>query len=188
MFGSFSMIVSSLGQMARSGLQIRHRLWVFNVAAFVLVTACSKDSEADVRELLSGWVHLNDTVYFKSQGSCSAGVFQTDTGEFTEAVVHVTGIRAGLAALRLGATVAFDVPNLNPNQVSEQITSTNLPEGIAVISSGVGGRRCMSDDVARRFFAALTAPEAILIFDTMENVMAVVRPDVGLLYFSRGDV
>lgn len=188
MFGSFSINTSRMGHTSRLAPYIRHLVLGFNLAALALLTGCAKDTEEDVRTTLSSWVALAETVYFSSKGDCTAGLFKTQRTGFSEAVVHVRGVRGGLQALKTGATVAFDVSRLSPNEVSQQITSANLAEGIAVISSGAGGRRCMSDDIADRFYGALTAPSSVMIFDTAANALAVLRPELGLLFFARGDV
>lgn len=188
MFGSFSITGSTLGHGMPPIFRIGKSLLIFNVVIALLVTGCAKDDEADVRDIISAWIALKGTIYFQSQSGCTAALFRTDRVALSSEIVRVKNVPSGLSALQQGATVAFDVPDLSPSQVSEQITTANLAEGIGVISSASGGRRCMNDDMVNRFYGALTTPTAVLIFDTKSNALAVMRPELDLIFFTRGDV
>jgi hypothetical protein len=174
--------------MTRVAQYIDPRVWIFNLAALVLVSGCALNTEEEVQDIVAGWLSLEALAYFESKSDCTAAVFRVQDTVFSEAVTRTEDVRFGLQAIKSGATVAFAVPDMSPNEMSSRITSYDLPEGIGIISSGMGAKACMSEDLQRRFFAALSAPSSVMIFDTSSNALAVLRPEAKTLYFLRGAV
>lgn len=156
--------------------------------AFVGVAGCALDREADVRVRLDGWVSIGDTVHFKSAIDCTAGEFVLRQPRIKSKVAVVDTVDEGLRLLQQGWAVGFDVPGQSPSEVSETISFRNLPEGIGVLASGVSAKECMSDEMRSRYLAALTTTDAVLVFDTTDNALAVVDHGARLVFFMRGSV
>lgn len=193
MFGSFSITGSLQGSAFNPDRKILRKRRGFNAPmvfapALLWLAGCTLDEEQTVRDRLDTWLSLKETVYFESKSDCTAGLFRTAYPDIKSAAARVTSVGEGLTVLSTGQPVAFAVPDLSPAEVSEGITSVNLPEGVGVITSGLGGRKCMDETMIRRFAAALTAPDAIMIFDTTENALAILRPAQRLVFFTRGAV
>ena len=156
--------------------------------ALIGLAGCAMDKEAEVRERLGDWVSLGDTTYFNSSMSCTAAVFEVDGLRITSLISKARSIATGMTLLEDGKAVAFDVKGLSPNGVSEQIMTQNLSRGLGVLSSGVAGKDCMTDDIKQAYLRSLLDPNSVLMFDPNGNVMAVLDRAKKQLFFSRGTV
>jgi len=156
--------------------------------ALLGLAGCALDSESEVRARLDGWVTLGETEYFESEMGCTAGAFELRQSRFKSKVASVDTVEEGLRLLQQDWAVAFDLPGLSPSEVSEVISSRNLSEGIGVLASGVSSRDCMSDEIRRRYLAAVNAADSILVFDTTDNAMAIVDRVSRVVFFVRGSV
>ncbi|MEQ5868430.1 hypothetical protein J4E08_00805 [Sagittula sp. NFXS13] len=169
-------------------------LWARSVAGLIgltLLASCfPMDAEEELREELKQFVYLAQTRRFESQATCTAAIFDlAGTGVRSEAVRTVSNVRAGLKLVQEGRAVAFDVPGLTPNMVSEQMMSINLYAGMGLISSFVGpSLACMDDQFQVDAYYALMSQDTLTIYDpTMNAIMLLHRPRQ-LLFFMRGNV
>lgn len=158
------------------------------VACFAGLAACAQDSEAELRAEIGAWLTLDETVHFRSTLSCTAALFRVRSGALTSQVRKVNSVNEGLRRLSNGEIVAFDLPGRSPNAVSEDIMSDSLPEGIAILSSGLSGTECLDDNMIASYGAALRDDRAVFVFDTSRNTLGVLQPDLRLLFVLRGSL
>lgn len=149
------------------------------------------DTEEEVRSLLKTWVFLAQTRDFTSRSTCTAAIFDTVSPSLrsTGPVRVATDLRSGLRMVEQGQAVAFDVPGLSPNDVSEQVTSISLSGGLGLISSFVGpSRSCMDDQFQADVYLALMSPETLMIYDPARNALFLLHRPSQIGFFLRGNV
>ena len=151
--------------------------------------ACTLDAEPEVRARLAAWVQLGPTVSFNSTRDCTAGAFKTISGQLKAPVRVASSIDEGLRLMRGGAdVVAFDIRGLSPTEVSQEMMTEKLSDGLSILSAGVAARGCLDDAGQARYLAALSAPDAVLMLDPADNGLAVLDRDARMVFFSRGNV
>jgi hypothetical protein len=155
-------------------------------AGLLALAGCDRDDAAELKNRVDRWVSVGSATYFESQYGCTAAVYELVPVGFKAASSRVNNVAEGLHALRRGRPVAFDIPALSPTQISELISSSNLPEGIGVIGAGVSAAECMSDTVKQSYVAALNTPGIPLIYDTSDNALALADFKGKTLYFAGG--
>jgi hypothetical protein len=157
-----------------------------------LLTGCLRlDTEAEVRALLKTWVFLAQTREFTSKGSCTAAIFDTVSPSLrgSGAVWTVTDVRSGLRRVEQGQAVAFDLPGISPNEVSEQVMSISLSDGLGLISSFVGpAQACMGDQFQSDVYLALMSPDTVMIYDPTQNALLLLHRPSQIAFFLRGNV
>lgn len=155
-------------------------------ASVLVLAACAQDSEDAMRAKIGAWLSLGETVHFESSMDCTAAVFKAN-GPLTRSVVQSSGVLAGIELLNSGQPVAFILSGQSPHVVSERITSASLPDGVAILSSGVTGAKCLSDDLKQTYANTLVNPRARFIFDKDGRTLALFDADAHLLFVLRGD-
>lgn len=148
------------------------------------------DQEDALREDLQRYVYLAQTRRFTSKGTCTAAIFDlVSAGVRSKTVRTVSDIRSGMRLVKEGRVVAFDIPGLTPNMVSEQAMSVNLYAGIGLVSSFVGpSQDCMDDQFQVDVYHALMSPESLTIYDPNTNAIMFLHRPRQLLFVMRGDM
>ena len=171
-------------------MEVRRKGWIIAVSLFL--SACfAIDTEDAARDLAGRWVFLGATRSFVSQDTCTVARFSltSDTVRGTGGPKPVRSIDAAVKALKADVTVLFDMPGATPNQISEALMTSNLFEGLGLLSSFVGpSRRCMDDTYAAAVAVALMSPEARLIYDPVTNAMLMLYPPGSEAFFLRGNL
>lgn len=168
---------------------LRHMMSLFGV--LLLLAACFPlDKEEDLRAGLRGIVYLAQTRRFESKSTCTAAIFDLASDAVrTPAVRRVSNVREGIELAKQGRIVAFDVPGLTPNMVSEQMMSINLYEGMGLISSFIGpSMECMDDQFQVDVYYALMTEDSMAIYDPASNAMMLLHRPKKLLFYMRGNV
>ncbi len=157
-----------------------------------LLTGCFRlDTEEAVRAQLGGWVFLAQTRDFTSRGTCTAAIFDTISGELRASgpLRRVDDLHAGQRLLSQGRAVAFEIPGMTPNMVSEGLMSVNLYEGLGLISSFVGpARACMDASFQADVYLALMSDETVMIYDPASNALVLLHRPSQIAFFLRGNV
>lgn len=149
------------------------------------------DTEDEVRAQIAEWVFLAQTRHFTSRPTCTAAIFDTISGALrsTGPVRPVMDLRSGQGLLADGRTVAFELPGLTPNMVSEALMSVNLYEGMGLVSSFVGpSRACMTDSYQADVYMALMSPDTVMIYDPGSNALVLLHRPSQIAFFMRGNV
>jgi hypothetical protein len=177
--------------MPKTTSSIRFLLRVFPLALLLPLAACLRlDTEEEVRAQVKTWVFLAQTRTFVSKPTCTAAIFDTISPDVRSmAVRRVSSVRSGLRLIQEGRTVAFDVEGLTPNDVSQQMMSMNLSEGMGLVSSFIGPSRvCMDDQFQVDIYYALMQPESLVIYDPGSNALGILHRPSQIFFFLRGNV
>ncbi len=162
------------------------------VALTGLLTGCSRlDTEAGVRAHIKTWVFLAQTRHFTSRSTCTAAIFDTISGELRGSgpVRRVADLQSGQRLLAEGRAVAFELPGLTPNMVSEALMSVNLSEGLGLISSFVGpSLTCMTEAFQNDVYLALMSPDTVMIYDPSRNALLLLHRPSQIAFYLRGNV
>lgn len=165
----------------------RIRLWL--TLALVL-TGCALDEEEDVRALMRNWVFLAQTQHFVSQIRCTVAVFDVVSPD-----LRVTGARkvdsvgGALTLLNRGHAVAFVMPGLTPSEISQQLMSLSLPNGLGMITAVTGpARECMEEAVEIGVYLALTSPDSVMVYDPANDAVMLLYGPGQLAFFIKGNV
>lgn len=163
--------------------------WTCFVATALFLSACALDREQILRDELSAWLFLGETRHFTSTMSCTVAIFDLARSEVSSDVARSLSIETALERIRGGQAVLFEFPGSSPNDISEQLMSHDLGEGLGMLSSGVGPvRDCMEQHVGNAFYAVLMAPQSRAIYDPNGNSIILVYPPENLAFFLRGNV
>ncbi|MBP0481126.1 hypothetical protein [Sagittula salina] len=165
---------------------------VTGFAALSLLASCifALDEEEALRVDLKRLVYLAQTRSFTSRSTCTAAIFDLASDQVrSQGMRIVSDVRSGLRLVKEGRVVAFDVPGLTPNMVSEQVMSMNLYAGLGLISSFVGpSKDCMDDQFQVDVYYALMTPDSLTIYDPERNALLLLHRPKRLLFYLRGDV
>lgn len=166
------------------------RWMAWALVSLALAGCLALDKEEEVRAEVADWVFLAKTRIFVSKPTCTVAIFDTiSSGVRTQGVRTATDLRAGLKLIQQGRTVAFDIPDITPNAVSEGLMSISLSEGMGMVSSFVGpSQSCMDDQFQVDVYYALTVPESLTIYDPTSNALMLLHRPTQLLFFMRGNV
>lgn len=158
------------------------------LTALAVLAGCQLDTEEEARKLVSQWVFLAETEVFHSEGDCTVGRFATISPEVRglKGPKVVSGVREAIPWLEEKRTVAFDMPGVTPNQISEQLMSINLFKGLGLLSSFIGpGKRCMDDVFAADAFTVLMSTETTMIYDPGSYALVLLYRPMNKAFFVR---
>lgn len=152
------------------------------------LVGCAMDTEAEVRAEVDHWVDIGATLSFRSQMTCTAGVFALASGEVKSAAPHAETIPEGVSLLRRGGVAKFEAANQSPSNISEHLISADLGLGNGVLASGLSARDCLKGEWRAAYMTAVQRPGAALIFKRDGNALVIVDRVSGQVFFARGDV
>ncbi|MGP6085825.1 hypothetical protein [Antarctobacter jejuensis] len=164
------------------------------LACLTLISALSScfklDTEEEVRRLIRDWVFLAQTRDFTSRPTCTSAIFDTISSSLRSGPVRsVSTLRDGAQLLAKGQAVAFEVPGLTPNEVSEGLMSLDLSGGLGLVSSFVGpSRNCMSEPFQQDIWLTLMSPDSVMIYDPSSNALLLLHRPSQIAFFLRGNV
>lgn len=180
--------------MAGQGAMILRLIRILAVlsALPLLLAGCGPlDREEEVRARIRDWVFLAQTRSFISRSTCTAAIFDTVSGALRTSgpVRAVDNLRSGAREVDAGRIVAFEVPGLTPNAVSEGLMSLNLAGGLGLISSFTGpARACMDEAFQRDVYLALMSPETVLVYDAGGDALLLLHRPSQIAFYLRGNV
>lgn len=165
--------------------------WMLSVLLLCGAAGCKLDKQDALTGELSGWLSVRQALEFSSRATCTGAVFLLEDAVISDRITKATSVPTAVHYLRAGRTVAFELFDISPTEVSEQIMTANLEQGLGILSNGVGpAQRCLSDRAGYAFYLAITSPEAVMIYDPEGNAITVVhiQSEVPLAFFLRGNV
>lgn len=175
------------GAMAISGRAVR--LWLrmaaFCGAAF-LPASCAREDEAALRARLGGWVSLGETVAFSARMDCAAGLFDVVDPQLKSALPVASHLGEALITLGRIGRVALDDPAQSPDRLIIEAANSARPVGMAMRRAALEARACMSPAIEDAFHHALTAPDAVLIWDAATGTLIVLDRTRGRLVVAMG--
>ncbi|WP_425099462.1 hypothetical protein [Tropicibacter sp. S64] len=158
------------------------------LTALAVLVGCKLDSEEEARRMVSAWIFLAETEVFHSETDCTVARFATISPQVrgTKGPKVVHGVREAVPFLEEKRTVAFDMPGVTPNQISEQLMSINLFKGLGLLSSFIGpGKRCMDDVFAQDAFTVLMSTETTMIYDPQNYALVLLYRPMNKAFFVR---
>ncbi len=153
----------------------------------LLLAGCAKQDEETVRLRLSEWVNLGDTRYFHSEVDCSAAVFDLKSNRVSSKVKRARSLEVGVAMIGREQAVVFDIKGESPHSLTQRIMSQSLHQGIGILSSGLSGKNCMTEELQVYYYRTLLEETADLVFDPIDKAMIVVDTENKQLFYARGD-
>ena len=146
------------------------------------------DREAELRAEIGDWVAPGATLYFDSRMTCTAARFETLSARPLPAVAMARSLDAALGHIEAGRVVGFDLEGVSPTLISEAVMSADLPDGIGLLSAGVGGKDCMDDAEKTLYFAALNDPAVTMIYVPQGDMLLLLDATAKQVFVLRGDV
>ena len=145
-----------------------------------------------MRAEISPWLKLQETQSFTSKSTCTVAVFGLEDSEIAtgNGLTQVFSTRQGIKAIGAGQTVLFGMPGMSPTLVSEALMTKNLPQGLGLLSSGVGPvLSCVKgDELKGAIYGTLVSPAARLIYIPAGNAIILIYPPENVAIFLRGNV
>lgn len=148
------------------------------ICAGLLASCAPLDTERSIRAKAMEWVFVSEVFYILSDRICTAAALRLEAGDLRYSnPVQVRDVRSGLAHLDRGRAVAFTVPGATPNEVSEQLMSLRLFEGLGLLGTFMGvSRHCLNDAMAQTAHELLHSPDALMIYDPVDYVIVLFNP------------
>ena len=164
------------------------RVAVISGVLSLVLSGCVLDDEAAVRRQLAQWVALGDTTYFKSQKECTAGLFHTKARNVKSRISKVLSISHALRVIDKGHAVAFRLEGMTPGEGHTQLDLANRTVGIGMLTSGLGGRNCLTPALQDEFALALRRKDVFVLYDPKNHALALFEQASKRVFYARGDV
>lgn len=156
------------------------------LAALGLTAACVREDEADLRERLSQWFSVGDTVGFAATQDCAAGAFRLVDPSVKAPMPVVSGVGALLMQLDRVGRVALDDTAQSPDRGMVATVNAQRHTGMQMRRAALEARACMDDTVTTAFRHALDEPRAVLAYDSDTLSLMILDPVTGLLVVAMG--
>lgn len=164
-----------------------HRFLLLCLALLAL-TGCKRDTPEEARARAESWLYLGDQLHFNASPYCAVAVYRLERDEARGTLYHVSDAQRALWHIRQDHPVALYHSERSPNDFSVELMSMDLPEGLGILSSATGPRKCMSDEVATGVYAILMTPKAWTIYDPGSDVLILADFARGFAVYMRGNV
>ncbi|WP_113910526.1 hypothetical protein [Roseovarius dicentrarchi] len=155
-------------------------------AGILALAGCKRTTEADLRDLLAGWVPLGETVSFNATRGCAAGLFQMVGPRIASRVRIAGSAREAAIILRSHDQVAIVAPRLTPDDALLDLVEVERNAGMKMRMAGLEGRACMDRETEAAFAAALVNPAAVILMDRGAGVLALMDTEDRLLIAALG--
>ncbi len=182
----------SLGRMALWPKKMKQSSSLITLVAFsgVLLAACERDSEAEVRATLGQWFFLGQTAYFDSQSHCTGAMFHTNLNLPRPKIPIQTNVEAAKYALRADGLAAVRIDGRTPADLIDALRLSG--DGVfgkhALEAGSLAGPCFQGVEIARDLYAALNRPSATLAYDMQRAGLMVLDPVQKRLFYIAGDV
>lgn len=153
----------------------------------LLLAGCTRHSEAEVRERLTRWFSLGETLYFKSSLGCTAALFKVQTDQVKSALQPNSDAGTALFEYGRSGLMVLANPAQSPNDGFLELMNADRPIGIAMQSAAIMGKSCMDENMESAFFYAMQNPKATLVFNREDTSMVLIDPGTRLVIFASGD-
>ena len=161
-----------------------------SMAIALILSACARDGEADLRARLSQWFYVGDTSYFHSKARCTAAVFMLETATTRPGMPVYASANLAKQAFTGKGLSAFQMPGYSPNDLTDALLLTDRGTfGKEALAAAAQAVPCFEGSRAEaQLREALTRPGAILAYDRGSDGMMVLDPVAERLFYVAGDV
>jgi len=151
-----------------------------------LVSACARDEEAAQRDRLEQWFSLGETVEFKAERDCAAGVYQVKSGLVKAAMPLTDNVGEMGRVLAVRGRVAMTRAGQSPDQSMVALANFERAFGMQMRRAGLEARACMGEITESAFRHAIVTTGATLAYDTESGALMLLEPRSGLLVVAMG--
>lgn len=151
-----------------------------------LVTACARDEEAAQRDRLEQWFSLGETVEFKAERDCAAGVYQVKSGRVKAAMPLTDNVGEMGRVLAARGVVAMERAGQSPDQSMVALANFDRAVGMQMRRAGLEARACMGKITESAFRHAIVTTGATLAYDKESGALMLLEPRSGLLVVAMG--
>ncbi|MFY9238605.1 MAG: hypothetical protein WAO78_07010 [Roseovarius sp.] len=155
-------------------------------SAAMVLGACQRAEEDDLRAQVETWLAVGETVSFAASRACAAAAYRLVDTQMKSAVRVVDDVPSAARLLTEGRVVAIDAPGLTPDAALLALIDADLGIGMRLRVSGLEARACMDEGVEDAFFRALGKPGAVVILDPDKRIVALVDRAARLLIVAIG--
>lgn len=181
-----------LGRMALRPKKMKRFSLLITLLALsvVLLAACERDSEAEVRATLGQWFFLGQTAYFDSQSHCTGAMFHLNLDRPRPNIPIQTNVAAAKYALRADGLAAVRIDGRTPADLIDALRLTGDGDfGKHAIEAGSLAGPCFQGvEIASDLYAAFNRPSATLAYDMQRGGLMVLDSDQKRLFYIAGDV
>lgn len=162
----------------------------FLALCVILLAACERDSETDVRGILGQWFFLGPTAYFESQSHCTGAMFDINLERPRPNFAIQTNLAAARYALRTNGLAAVMIDGRTPADLIDALRlAGNGDFGKQALEAGSLSGPCFQGvEISRDLYAALNRPGATLAYDMKRGGLMVLDADQKRLFYIAGDV
>ncbi|MCP5037335.1 MAG: hypothetical protein GY945_07015 [Rhodobacteraceae bacterium] len=138
-----------------------------------ILAACARHDQDEVRVLLSRWFSLGDTVYFSSQQSCTAAVFEIRSEQVKSALRLETEMTRALRTLEKTGVLTLSIEGKSPDQIFIDVTNADRSLGMGVQEAAILSRDCMDEATEGAFHAALSSVTSLFVWHEEEASLVI---------------
>jgi hypothetical protein len=157
--------------------------------ALVLLVACERDSEAELRSKLGQWFFLGETAYFDSQPRCTGAMFHVNLDRPRASIAVHTSVDRVKDALHVDGLAAIQIDGMTPADLTDALRLNGGDAfGKHAIAAGALAGACFKGVGASDFlYEALNRPGATLAYDMKSAGLMVFDSDQKRLFYIAGD-
>ncbi|MCR9114818.1 MAG: hypothetical protein NXH84_16190 [Rhodobacteraceae bacterium] len=139
-----------------------------------------------MRDRLTPWFGLGETLAFAAGRDCAAAVFRVRHGAIGAGIAVEDSVRGMLRALPGRGVAAVDHVDLTPDAVMVEAVNTHRPSGMAMRRAVLEARPCMDAQVEGEFRRQLERPESVLAYDTGNGAIMLLDRKARVLVVAMG--
>lgn len=162
---------------------------VVTAFALVLLVACARDSEAELRSKLGQWFFLGETAYFDSQLRCTGAMFNVNLDRPRSSIAVQTSVEHVEDALHFDGLAAIQIDGMTPVDLTDALRSNGGGAfGKHAIAAGALAGACFKGvGISDFLYEALNRPGATLAYDMKSSGLMVFDSDQKRLFYIAGD-
>ena len=151
-----------------------------------LVTACARDEEVAQRDRLEQWFSLGETVEFKAERDCAAGVYQVKSGRVKAAMPLTDNVGEMGRVLAARGVVAMTRAGQSSDQSMVALANFDRAVGMQMRRAGLEARSCIGEITESAFRHAIVTTGATVAYDKQSGAWMLLEPRSGLLVVAMG--
>jgi len=157
------------------------------LAGVVALSACERHDEAAIRTMVENWFDLGETLYFRSEQSCTAAVFRLRSDLVKSALLVENDAERAVFRLADNGVLALQVVDLSADQMANDLMAIDKGLGLDVLTATTIGKTCMTAMAQNTMFQALAEPHTILVYDRAAHATGVFVPTLGVVVIASGE-
>lgn len=159
-------------------------------SGLVMLSACARNSETEIRSRLGQWFYLGATYYFESRMRCTGAMMSVSVEYPRPELPLQVSLDRALAVLRADGIAAIRIAGVTPAEVTDALLSHGTGAfGRDALAASALSSACFEDaEISEFLHEALTRPGAILAYDNITEGLIVLDPYRNRLFYVASDV